>query len=218
MNIRSVAIAVAVFLTGCANDILPSSPASSGEKPPLVNLYQRGDGRESVRCVRAPDRDVCASNDQLGHLYSDCSIAEFDCVFDSYNVFAVPKQGLVQGQEYEVFGARLKVERCFGDSNGCSVAMISSACASDATCSCRLAKIGRTRAIFYYSSDLGITAFYTTFSEGPMDQAQTAIHAKLHDAIPLRTYVLMTGPGFLREHWNIRPARFKTQCSSTEGG
>jgi hypothetical protein len=212
MNIRCGALVIAVILTSCANDINPSSLTPTASRPPLVDLYHRGDGQDLIKCMRTPDRDVCASDDELGYQFSDCSSDEFDCVFDYYNVFAVPKQGLVPGQEFNAFGARLTVERCFGDTSRCSVAMISSTCASDAVCSCRIAEIGKTRAIFYYSSELGITAFYTTAPENQKKQPQPAIDAELDDAIPLRMYVLTTGPGFLREHWKIRAAKFQTQC------
>jgi len=79
--------------------------------------------------------------------------------------------------------------------------------------SCRLAEIGKTKAIFYYSSELGITAFYTTAPDTRESSPKSTVDlAELEDTIPLRTYVLASRSGFLREHWNIRAAKLRTQC------
>jgi len=201
----SLCIAAFVALAGCASASFPPSA------PSRVDLYRRGDGGESIVCMRAPDRDVCASSDQLGNQFSDCSDADFECVFDYYNVFAVPKKGVALGQEFEVFGAALKVERCFGEANQCEMAMISSHCAAGAECACRVTDVGETRGVFYYSKEEGITAFYTTL---PKDQhvGSGAETAASDDAIPLRIYVLAAESGFLRERWNIRAAKTRARC------
>jgi hypothetical protein len=213
MTIRCWPLTIAVLLMGCEDkpDQLPFEANTS--TPSRVEIYQRGDGRDSVGCTSTPDRDVCSSREEFGYLFADCSDNEFECVFNEDNVFAVPKMGFVAGQKYSVFGATLTVERCFGEKNTCKVAMISSMCADDAVCSCRLAEIGKTKAIFYYSTELGVTAFYATAPKVQEGGSKSTFDAgELDDAIPLRTYVLASRSGFLREHWNIRKAKFKTQC------
>jgi len=213
MTIRYWSLAITVLLTGCSNkpEQLPSM--SNTSKTARVEIYKRGDGHDSSGCEKSPARDICASHEEFGYLFADCSDDKFECVFDDNNVFAVPKLGFATGQTYSVFGATLTVDRCFGERGQCNVAMISSMCADDAVCSCRDAEIGKTKAIFYYSSELGITAFYVTapkIQEGGSKSATDS--AELDDAIPLRTYVLASGPGFLREHWNMRAAKFRTRC------
>jgi hypothetical protein len=151
MNIKTWTMVLTSLLAGCVGN----STADRQQE-----MYRLGDGRDTIACTYAPDLDVCASRGLLGSLYFGCSDQQFDCVFDGFNVMAVPKGDLVAGQTYTVFGAALTVERCFGEEQSCDIAMISSICSDDPVCSCRRADIGRTRMTFYFSRERGVTAFF----------------------------------------------------------
>jgi hypothetical protein len=194
----------AMILWGCIGD---PAPAQTQLAAPKVDMYKRGDGRETISCRIGSPGD-CGSR-ELGPelLYSDCSDEQFLCLMSTADVLAVPKAGLKPGQEYSVFGAKLAVERCFGDQATCEVAVISSRCADAEICTCRSSLKGRTTR-FYYSRELGVTAFYTVAGDARvgMDAAMLA------DALPLLTYVLVAEKGFLNAPLSLRRASIKAGC------
>lgn len=159
-------------------------------------IYKRGDGRAIVECRGSPVPNQCASLDKSGvtdQVYLDCSNDQFECLFNTSDVLAIPKAGLASGQKYTVFGANLTVERCFGDQGACEIAVIRSECADAQICTCRSAVPGRILT-FYYSHDFGVTAFYAIArpTEVRLDSST------LSDAIPLLTYTLVAEKGFLQ--------------------
>jgi hypothetical protein len=123
------------------------------------------------------------------------------------DVLAVPKAGLTQGQRYLVFGTNLEVERCFGDQATCEVAVISSRCADAGICKCR-SDIPNRVTTFYYSRDLGVTAFFT---KGDVENLGVDTDT-LMDALPLLTYVLVGKEGFLKMPLGLPRAKLKTVC------
>jgi hypothetical protein len=180
----------------------------------MVPIYRLGNGEDDIHCMlmpELPDSDICATHQWMSTLYKDCSDAEFDCIFDDYNVMAVPRRTLVAGETYRAFGATLTVERCF-DERECKIAMITSTCADAAVCSCRRADVGQTKVVFYSSAERGVTAFYST-AVSLADAAKIGLdEAMLEDSIPLRTFVLQADKGFLRMPVDMRPARLRTDC------
>lgn len=182
--------------------------AFAGESEgPMVDMYRRGDGRDAIACRSIEPRDICGSSD-LGSeiMYSDCTDGEFDCIVSTADVFAVPKAGLTLGQEYTAFGAKLKVQRCFGDEVSCEIAMISSKCATPEICHCRSPSFPRTTT-FYYSRARGVTAFYTIRD----DLGEMGIDPEMvRDGVPLITYVLVASEGFLRAALSLPRAELMT--------
>jgi hypothetical protein len=212
MSARALSIALVMTLSGCmGNSPLPDSRANFTR----LEIYSRGDGLDAIGCSLDPDLDACVSSDWRGYVFRDCSNEEFACVFDGFNVMAVPKHRLVPKQSYTVFGSVLTVDRCFGEQAQCEQALISSVCADEGVCSCRRAGIGKTRAKFFYSHELGITAFYAESAGSSADIARIGTdESELKDAIPLRTYVLGADKGFLRRPLKMRTAKLKTGCES----
>jgi hypothetical protein len=197
--------------TVCVCGSTDTSAGSMSLRHVPVVVYDRGDKEDAISCSHGDGRDYCMSKDSIGFSFSDCSDDKYNCVFDRFNVFAVPKQSLKKGLTFEVFGATLTVERCFGDSETCDLAMISSVCANDAVCSCRLIGTERSRSVFYFSSRYGITTFFTAIVESDTQVPRVAAE-EIRDEIPLRTYVLAGESGFLREHWNLKTAKLMSEC------
>jgi len=132
MTIRHWSLAITVLLTGCANKPDRPPSLSNTSKAPRVEIYQRGDGRDSIGCINLRiliSARLAKSSDTYSPTVPD---HEFECVFDDNNLIAVPKQGFAAGETYSVFDATLTVERCFGEKDPCEVAMISSMCADEA--------------------------------------------------------------------------------------
>lgn len=192
------------------------SPSNqSSESGHDLRLYKMGDGRDAIGCSTSPDGDLCATSIWPRLSFKDCSDEQYACVFDNYNVVAVPRDTLMAGQSYTVFGAALTVERCFGNNESCETAMISSTCFDDAVCSCRRAEVGKTKVTFYYSRDLGVTAFYTAAAGTAHELGKAGANIdELNDAIPLRTFVLVAEKGFLRAPLSVRAAKLVKDCSN----
>ena len=141
-------------------------------------------------------------------LYFDCSDEQFNCLMSTADVLAVPKAGLKMGQKYSVFGTNLTVERCFRDEATCEIAVHYFALCR---CSKSAAAVPRETpgrvTTFYYSRDLGVTAFYTV-----ADTSDIGVDAgRLADALPLLTFVLVAEKGFLRAPLVLRPSAGATQ-------
>lgn len=173
-------------------------------------MYLRGDGREVIECVVGRPPSMCGSVEVSGlpgQIYFDCSDEKFECLFNTADVLAVPRAGLALGQKYTAFGANLTVERCFVDEASCEIALIRSECADAETCSGR-SKVPGRKTLFYFSRQLGITAFYTIGDLGAI-----GVDSKmLMDAIPLLTYILVAEKGFLRAPLSLQRA----SAASTE--
>jgi hypothetical protein len=195
MNAKAWPILLTLCLSGCAGEKPYDHDPIQIQRRPGV-MYVRGDGREAIECGIGSVPTECGSVEISGvaeQMYLDCSDEQFECLFNTADVLAIPKAGLTQGQKYTAFGANLTVERCFMDQDSCEVALIRSECGDAQTCSCRSAVPGRTTT-FYFSRELGVTAFYTI-----AEPAAVGVDSKmLTDAIPLLTYVLVAEKGFLR--------------------
>jgi len=192
MNPNAWPIALSASLLACAG----SEPYDQRLVGTITHglMYMRGDGLEAIQCQGGNVPTMCGSVEIMGEqIFSDCSDEQYECIFNTADVFAIPRAGLTPGQDYRVFGAKLRVERCFGEKGGCEVAMIKSECADEQTCSCRSAVRGRTTT-YYFSQELGITTFYSIG-----DATSLGVDSKmLADAVPLVTFVLTADKGFLR--------------------
>lgn len=88
MMFTACLIPTALLLLGCAGRDLPAPTTSPAE----LTLYKRGDSRDTISCQLLLAPVICATSSGLvTPLYYDCSDAQFDCVFDTLNVMAVPK-------------------------------------------------------------------------------------------------------------------------------
>lgn len=211
MNIKISTMVLTSLLAGCVGNFTADRQ----------EMYRLGDGRGTIGCTYDPDLDFCASPGTFASLYFGCSDQQFDCVFDGFNVMAVPKGDLIAGQTYTVFGAMLTVERCFGEKLSCDIAMISSICSDDTVCSCRRADVGRIKMKFYFSRELGITAFFPEATGTADDLARLGTDAsELNDETPLRTFVLVAEKGFLRAPLNLSVSKLMMNCEdgSTSAG
>jgi len=182
-----------------------------------VALYQQGSAEDGVGCNRSPGGALCGTRRWPQQSFKDCSDAQFRCVFDEFNVMAVPKSGdsLHEGQVFTVFGATLTVQRCLAEQGNCDVAMISSTCADDAVCSCRRPDIGKSRIVFFYARERGVTAFYSDIAASAVDLAMLDVaSAELNDAIPLRTFVLVANEGFLNSPFPEKGAKLVRNCEA----
>jgi hypothetical protein len=213
MNVFARLILLTVFLAGCAVDKLyDSEPVQIMGRP--GTMYIRGDARGVIECSGGAAPRECGSveiSGVPGEIYLDCSDAQFECLFNG-NVLAIPKTGgLTLGQKYSAFGASLTVEQCFLNLDPCELAMIESECAAPRTCGCR----SGSRAVFYFSRERGITAFYR-IADPPsgMGEPPKGIDPKklMTDAIPLLTYVLVAEKGFLRTPLSLRRATPAAGC------
>jgi hypothetical protein len=213
MNVCARLILLTVFLAGCAVDKpYDSEPIQIMGRP--GTLYIRGDARAVIECSGGPAPRECGSVEVLslsGEIYRDCSDAQFECLFNGV-VLAIPKTGgLTLGQKYSAFGASLTVEQCFLNLDTCELAMIKSECAVPGICGCRPG----SRAVFYFSRERGITAFYR-IAEPPsgMGEPPNGIDLKklMTDSIPLLTYVLVAEKGFLRTPLSLRRATPGSGC------
>lgn len=206
MKINVWLMVLMLSLMGCADS--RSSTQDSAQQP-MVDMYKRGDGRETIQCRGIEPRNICGSSGYGSEVvFSDCSNEQFKCLISVADVFAVPRTGLTLGQEYSVFGANLVVERCFGNKGTCEFAKISSKCADAQVCNCRSASFGRSTT-FYYSRDAGVTAFYTIRD----DLSAIGVDAKmLADGLPLITYVLVADKGLLNAALSLPQAPLKTNC------
>jgi hypothetical protein len=209
MSVNTGLMILTMFLLSCA-----------GEKPyddhePIQSIkfgvmYRRGDGQDAIQCQGGLVPKMCGSVGMTTkQIYFDCSDEEFECLFNATDVLAIPRPGFALGQRYSAFGANLTVERCFGDQASCEIALIKSECADARSCNCRSAVQGRAIK-FYFSREMGVTAFYTTgdFSSIGVDSKMLA------DAIPLMTYVLVAEKGFLHTPLALRRANADTKCSN----
>ena len=191
----------AVLLAGCVN--------SSFEVPqtPKWHLYNRGDSREAVDCSGGEIPRACGSRVLPAKIYFDCSDEQFECVFDTTFVMAVPRTGLSPAQKYSVFGSNLTVERCSGAGDSCEVAMVSSKCADAQTCSCRS---GMTPALyFYFVRNVGVTVFYSVTEDGALSGPDTKL---LMDIRPMYSYYLVGERGFLSMPMGLERANLRTNC------
>jgi len=128
-------------------------------------------------------------------------------VYDGVNVLAAPKAGFVADGEYSVFGAKLRVKRCFNDLTNCGVAVVTSECADKQLCRCRSA-LNRQSITFYYSRELGITSFFSS-----ADLSNVGVTTEMQmDAVPLLTYVLVSGAGFLKAPFVLPKGTLQTYC------
>jgi hypothetical protein len=182
-----------VLLCACASGASPSH--GNRESPTATNwdMYKAG-GRSTIQCQGLGIARLCGSMPSTTYMYFDCSNEQFECLFNSRDVLAIPRAGLSPGQTYSVFGATLKVERCFEARSGCQIFMISSTCSSDSDCECGPVK---RRTIIYYTPDRGVIAFYTV-SDDPALSEMNVDAATLRDAIPILTFVLVAPEGFLK--------------------
>ena len=157
-------------------------------------LYKRGDGRDAIQChAGSVPRDCGPVNMLEMPIIFDCSDKQFECLYNSADVIAVPRAGLALGQKYSVFGANLTVEQCIGDEGACQIALIKSECADAQSCSCRSVAPGRTMR-FSFSGERGVLTFYSA-----VDPAAAGMGPKvLPDVIPLLTYFLVAEKGFFR--------------------
>ncbi|HZF17533.1 MAG TPA: hypothetical protein VE046_16505 [Steroidobacteraceae bacterium] len=209
MNAKSWPMLLTLCVPGCAGEKPYDHDLIQIQGRPGV-MYKRGDGREVIECESRHVPGGCGSLETSGiteQVFSDCSDEQFECLFNSADVLAIPKAGLTVGQKYTAFGANLTVEQCFGDQASCGIAVIKSACADVQTCSCRSTVQGRATT-FYFSRELGITAFYTIGAP-----AAVGVDSKmLAEAIPLLTYVLVAEKGFLRASLALPRATLGTNC------
>lgn len=212
MNVKPWPTLLLLCLSGCAVE----RPYQADEKPwdsdPVQIhgvpglMYIRGDGRAGIMCSLSSPTE-CGDLDTFGmteQIFLDCSDEEFQCLFNRADVLAIPRSGLVEGQEYTAFGANLTVERCFGEEGSCEIAMIKSKCKDSQTCSCRSEVLNRTTT-FYFSNELGVTAFYTVGAH-PFEIDPQRATQLVTDSIPLLTYVLVAEKGFLRTDLPLRRA------------
>lgn len=209
MKVEAWPIVLTVCLLGCADrKPFDHDPIQISGRPGTV--YTRGDARAVIECGGGSVPSECGSVDSSGltdQVYFDCSDEEFECLFNSSDVLAVPKAGLTLGKKYSAFHANLTVEQCFDDQATCAIAMIRSECTDAQVCGCRSAVKGR-KTIFYFSRELGVTAFYT------VGEPPTGVDSKmLADSVPLLTYVLVAKEGFLRAPLSLRRATSATNCN-----
>jgi hypothetical protein len=157
-------------------------------------IYERGDGRDEIVCAGGSVPRDCGSVDISGRqVYWDCSNEEFRCVYDGMNVLAVPTAGLAEGREYSIFGARLRVSRCFVDLASCEIAVVTSECEDAQICRCR-SDLKHLRITFYYTRAMGVVSFFWS-----ADLSDLGVTAEMQsDSVPLGTYVLITSEGFLK--------------------
>jgi hypothetical protein len=206
MSANTGLIVLTLCLLGCAAekpyDHEPTQSIKSGV------MYRSGDGQDAIQCQGGHVPKICGSvGFTAKQIYFDCSDPQFECLLNAAgaDVLAIPRAGLSLGQNYSAFGANLTVERCFGEQASCEMALIRSECTR--TCSCRSAVRGRTTK-FYFSRELGVTAFYTT-----SDVSSLGVDSKmLADTIPLMTYVLVAEKGFLRTPLALRKATADFNC------
>lgn len=194
MTTAASAIVMTIGLLGCAageaHDVAPDKMMG------LTGLmYRRGDAGDVIQCQGSPLPKICGSVDiSAAEMFSDCSTAEFECLFNNADVMAVPKTALSPGQKYKVFGATLTVEQCFAVQTPCAVALIRSECADPKDCECRSPLPGR-QAHFYFSQEFGVLSYYAI-----NDPATTGLDAKqVADSRPLVTYNLVAQKGFFRK-------------------
>lgn len=202
MNTNAWPIILVLFLQGCVGN--PSTAHDST----LVSgvTYKRGDG-ETIDCAHSQRVYACGSRNAPFFIYFDCSDEQFECVFDTSNVLAIPKAGPTLGQQYSVYGAKLTVERC---QHACKEALISSRCLEGLTCSCR-GGISDTTTYFYFSREIGVTAFYFVpdVSAEPERDVKTLLQL-----VPLQTFVLVSEQGFLRAPLALGRMPLKTNCQN----
>jgi hypothetical protein len=204
VNMNAWPIMPLLFLAGCVGGRM----TAHNSMHPYMDMYKRGDGRETIQCRAIQPRNICETLSAPVLLYFDCSDTQFECVFDTMDVLAIPRAGLALGQQYSVYGAKLTVERCFGDQTSCTTALISSKCVESLTCSCRSGTTAST-AFFYFSRDIGVTAFYSAPDISP----DLGIDAKMRaDFIPLVTYALVAEKGFLRAPLTLDRTRLDSNC------
>src|SRR5258708_263286 len=206
MNPNTWPMILTMCLLGCAGEKPYDHEPIKIQSITYGVMYRRGDGQDAIQCQGGHVPKICGSLGITGkQIYFDCSDVEFECLFNATDVLAIPKAGFALGQRYSAFGANLTVERCFGDQASCEVALIKSECADARICSCRSEVRGRALK-FYFSRELGVTAFYTT-----TDLSSIGVDSKLfEDAIPLLTYVLGVEKGFLRAPLSL--ATLGTYC------
>ncbi|MEJ0037663.1 MAG: hypothetical protein WDO68_16585 [Gammaproteobacteria bacterium] len=207
MNAKAWPLILTLCLVGC-----------TGEKPrgnvPVQSqdldgvMYKRGDGRDAIQCHAGPVPSDCGPVNPLEMpIIFDCSDEQFECVFNSADVMAVPRAGLTLGQKYTAFGANLTVEQCIGAEGSCEIAVIRSECADAQICSCRSPFPGRTTA-FSFSREKGILTFHSV-----VDPAAAGLDPKvLPDVIPLLTYFLVAKKGFFRTPVALEKATLVTDC------
>jgi hypothetical protein len=204
VNANACPIIWVLFLQSCVGN-----PLTAHNSTPVSGVtYKSGDG-ETIDCAHSRRVYACGSRSAPLFIYFDCSDEQFECVFDTSNVLAIPKAGLTLGQQYSVYGAKLTVERC---QHACKEALISSRCVEGLTCSCRGGGgISDITTFFYFSRDIGVAAFYFVpdVSPEPGRDAKTLL-----ELVPLQTFVLVSEQGFLRAPLALGRTPLKTNCQN----
>ncbi len=207
MNTKAWLIVLTLSLLGCTRE-QPNGNGAVQVQGLAGVLYKRGDGRDAIQCHAGPAPSDCGPvNMPEMPIIFDCSNENFECVFNSADVMAVPRSNLTLGQKYTAFGANLTVEQCIGDQASCEIAVIKSECADAQTCSCRSPFPGRTTA-FSFSRERGVLTFYSV-----VDPAAAGVDPKVvPHVIPLLTYFLVADKGFFRTPLALEKATLVASC------
>jgi hypothetical protein len=206
ISVKRVAL-LALALVASALAACSTGPEGRASIVPF-EMYKRGDGRDPIVCSDLNSVQECASSGREAS-FIDCSDDRFACVLGASGVLATPKVGVIERQEYSVFGANLKVERCLGGGTSCETAVITSRCADPEICSCRYSSVN-TVTTFYFSPDMGITAFNTVDHDSIAELGGDAKY--LADVLPVVTYVLVAQEGFLKAPLALRRVEFQKTC------
>ena len=210
---RAITSAVLLGLVAACGPTSEEGPSPPVDKEALqVDLYRAINGESYIPCsgkealsacgerlyARPPSDEYDAGIPSTEGEWANCSTDEVDCILNYRYVMAVPKSDLHPGLTYKLHGAELSVEKCFEAlmsefPTPCEVALISTRCVDDCGCLDEAERDGGV--LFYYTRNIGITAFFTTRNVREMRETH-----------PAYSWTLIADQGFLKKPLSLQQA------------